>query len=272
MIWRILGIVSLVSLVLADISARLATSLAAGGHAPRWPWFAGFLVLDAVVLVGMLERRAPIFGRIFWRGPADRPVVALTFDDGPNEPYTGQILDILASHGVKATFFVIGLNAERFPAAVERAAREGHDIGNHTWDHTVLALKGPRFIGGQIARTSLLIERITGRKPALLRTPHGWRNPWVNPVARKHGMRPVAWSLGVWDTDRPGSEVIVRRTLAGMRNGSVLLLHDGRGVEPGADASQVVRALPAIIGGLVESGYRLVTLSELIRETEEAGS
>jgi len=268
MIWRIIGIVTLASLVLAEIAARLAAAIAAGGHAPRWPWFAGFLLLDAIVLVGMLERRAPIFGRIFWHGPAGRPLVALTFDDGPNEPYTGQVLDILATHGVKATFFVIGRNAERFPGAVERASREGHEVGNHTYDHIVFPLKGPRFIREQIARTSSVIERITGRKPALLRTPHGWRNPWVNPVAQTLGVRPVAWSLGVWDTDRPGAEVIVRRTLAGLGNGGVLLLHDGRGIEAGADASQLVDALPAIIGGLVERGFRLVTLSELIQETE----
>jgi peptidoglycan/xylan/chitin deacetylase (PgdA/CDA1 family) len=197
-------------------------------------------------------------------------VAALTFDDGPNEPYTSQVLDILAAGGVKATFFVIGENAERLPGTVERAAREGHEIGNHTFDHRVLPLKGPSAIRDQIARTSSLIERLTGARPRLFRTPHGWRNPWVNPVARGEGIQPVAWSLGVWDTDRPGADQIVRRTFAGMRHGGVLLLHDGRGTERGADASQLVEALPVIVRGLREQGYRLVTLSELIRETKEA--
>ena len=269
MIWRIIGFVTLACLILAEASARLVR-LSLSAHAPRWPWFAAFLALDAVVLVGMLERRAPIFGRIFWRGRTDRRIASLTFDDGPNDPYTSQVLDILAEFDVKATFFVIGKNAERFPAAVERAAREGHEIGSHTYDHGVLPFKGPRAIGEQIERASSIVERLTGTRPALFRTPHGWRNPWVNPVARKHGVRPVAWTLGVWDTDRPGADAIVRRTFAGMCNGCVLLLHDGRGTERGADASQLVQALPAIIRGLREQGYRLLTLSELIRDTEGA--
>jgi peptidoglycan/xylan/chitin deacetylase (PgdA/CDA1 family) len=268
MIWRIIGFVTLACLILAEGSARLVRALSA--HAPRWPWFVAFLALDAIVLIGMLERRAPIFGRSFWRGLTDRRIASLTFDDGPNEPYTSRVLDILAEFDVKATFFVIGENAERIPSAVERAARSGHEIGNHTYDHAVLPFKGPRAIGEQIERTSSIIERLTGVRPALFRTPHGWRNPWVNPVARSHGVRSVAWTLGVWDTDRPGADVIVRRTFAGMCNGCVLLLHDGRGTEHGADTSQLVQALPAIIRGLREQGYRLLTLSELIRETEGA--
>jgi len=269
MIWRIIGLVTLACLVLAEASARLSGILFST-DTPRWPWFAAFLALDAVALLGMLERRAPIFGRVFWRGPTDRPVASLTFDDGPNEPYTSQVLDILAKSGVRATFFVIGENAAHFPASVERAAREGHEIGGHTWDHGVLPLKGPRAIGEQIERSSAIIEQLTGARPALFRAPHGWRNPWVNPVARNHGVRPVGWTLGVWDTDRPGADVIVRRTFEGMRNGCVLLLHDGRGTERDADSSQLVQALPGIISGLRGRGYRLLTLSELIRETEGA--
>jgi peptidoglycan-N-acetylglucosamine deacetylase len=271
MIWRIIGSLTLVCLVLAEASARLARVLRPSTHTPRWPWFAAFLALDALVLVGTLERRAPIFGRIFYRGRTDQRVASLTFDDGPNEPYTSRVLDILAEFDVKATFFVVGENAERFPSAVARAAREGHEIGNHTYDHAVLPFKGPRAVAAQIERTSSIVERLTGTRPVLFRAPHGWRNPWVSTVARDHGVRPVAWTLGVWDTDRPGAEAIVRRTLTGMCNGCVLLLHDGRDTEHGADTSQLVEALPAIIRGLRERGYRLLALSELIRETEGAG-
>jgi len=269
MIWRVVSLVTLACLILAEGSARLVRILVSA-RAPRWPWFAVFLALGTAALVGMLERRAPIFGRIFWRGRTDRRVASLTFDDGPNEPYTSQVLDILAEFDVKATFFVIGENAERSPASVERAAREGHEIGSHTYNDTVLPFKGPRAIGEQIERSSSIIERLTGARPALFRAPHGWRNPWVNPVASSHGVRPVAWTLGVWDTDRPGADVIVRRAFAGMCNGCVLLLHDGRGTERGADTGQLVQALPEIIRGLRGEGYRLLTLSELIRETEGA--
>jgi peptidoglycan-N-acetylglucosamine deacetylase len=272
MIWRIIGAVTLACVVAAEVLLQLCRALAPAASVPRGPFLAGALAVAAVVLVGMLERRAPVFGRIFWRGRPDRRDVALTFDDGPNEPYTSQILDILAACDVKATFFVIGENAERYPETVKRAAREGHEIGNHAYGHGALPLKGPRAIREQIARTSSLVERLTGNRPALFRTPHGWRNPWVTLESRSEGIRPVAWTLGVWDTDRPGADVIVRRAFAGMRNGCVLLLHDGRGTERGADASQLVDALPAILRGLRERGYRFLTLSELIRLAEGAAS
>ena len=224
----------------------------------------------AVVLAGIFERRAPIFGRVFWRGARRRRHIALTFDDGPSS-HTPAILDTLAAFGVKATFFVLGVNAERHPDVVTRAAREGHEIENHGFDHRVLPLAGPAFIRDQMARTSAIIERLTGTKPSLFRASHGWRNPWVNRVARGEGLRVVGWTLGVWDTDRPGADVIVRRTLKGAGPGCVLLLHDGRGIEVDPDASQVVQALPAIVGALRDRGYELVTLSSLIRRTEERG-
>ena len=164
---------------------------------------------------------------------------------------------------------MLGVNAERHADIVTRAAREGHDVENHGYDHRVLPLAVPAVIADQMARTSAIIERLTGTKPSLFRASHGWRNPWVNGVARRHGLRVAGWTLGVWDTDRPGADAIVRRTMAGIEPGCVLLLHDGRGIEPEPDASQVVQALPAIVGGLREQGYELVTLSTLIRRTEQ---
>jgi peptidoglycan/xylan/chitin deacetylase (PgdA/CDA1 family) len=268
MIWRIIGLVSITALALAELSARLFRAVAGTTGAPRWPWSAAWLAAAAVVLVSMLERRAPVFGRVFWRGASGRRLVAITFDDGPSGRDTPAILDTLGEHGVKATFFVLGVNAERHPDVVTRAAREDHDIGNHGFDHRVLPLVGPACVRDQIARTSAIIERLTGTKPSLFRASHGWRNPWVNRVARQQGCRVVGWTLGVWDTNRPGADVIVRRTLAGVRPGCVLLLHDGRGIEAEPDATQVVQALPSIIAGLHERGYELVTLSSLIRQEE----
>lgn len=268
MIWRIIAVVSASALALAELSFQLSRPLTGAAGGPRWPWTVAWLAAAAVVLVGMLERRAPIFGRVFWRGAPGRRQVALTFDDGPSS-HTPAILDALAVLGVKATFFVLGVNAERHPDVVTRAAREGHDIGNHGLDHRVLPLAGPASIRDQIARTSAIIERLTGRKPSLFRASHGWRNPWVNGAARRQGLRVVGWTLGVWDTDRPGGDVIVQRTIAGVGPGCVLLLHDGRGIEAEPDATQVVQALPAIVGGLRQQGYELVTLSSLIRQTEQ---
>ncbi len=263
MIWRIIGSVVVAGIVLAEVSARLCRLLIDSPGAARWPWYVAWVTAAACVLVAMLERRAPIFGRVIWRGSRGQPKVAMTFDDGPSVPHTEAVLDILQRAGAPATFFVIGATAERHPSIVERAAREGHEIGNHGFDHAVLPLCGPRFTRDQIARTSIIIQRITGARPVLFRASHGWRNPWVSRIAREEGCRVAGWTLGVWDTDRPGADVILRRTLAGVRNGCVLLLHDGRGLEREPDASQVVQALPAIIEGLRARGFELVTLSRL---------
>jgi peptidoglycan/xylan/chitin deacetylase (PgdA/CDA1 family) len=268
MIWRIIGIVFVAGLVLAEASARLFRMLIDNPGAARWPWYVPWMAASACVLFAMLERRAPVFGRVIWRGSSRQPRVAMTFDDGPSVPHTEAVLDILRRAGVSATFFVLGVNAERHPAIVERAAREGHEIGNHGFDHAVLPLRGPEFTRDQIARTSVTIQRLTGTRPVLFRPSHGWRNPWVNRIAREEGCRVAGWTLGVWDTDRPGADVILRRTLAGVRNGCVLLLHDGRGIEGEPDASQVVQALPLILEGLRARGFDVVTLSRLVSDGE----
>lgn len=232
---------------------------------PRKLFLPVFLIGEAVLLFGVFERRAPVFGKVLWKKPCDPPAVALTFDDGPNEPYTSRLLDILKRQKVKATFFLLGQNAARYPGTVRRVAAEGHEIGNHTWNHEVLPLKSPGYIRDQIRWTSALIRAFTGISPRLFRAPHGWRNPFVNTIAREEGCIPAAWTLGVWDTDRPGAEVIVRRTLRGLRNGCILLVHDGRGVEPNPDSSQLVEALPKIIEESRRKGLRFLTLSEMMR-------
>lgn len=263
MIYRVIALVTLAHIG-AAYACHFAARALAGDAAPglsRWIYL--FLIIDAVVLVGMLERRAPLFGRIWWRGSSARSAVALTFDDGPTEPHTARILDVLKQHDVKATFFVLGANAERHPDVVRRIVAEGHEIGNHTFDHYVLPLKGPAHIRSAIRITSDLIERLTGVRPRLFRPPHGWRNPWVDRSARAEGVEPVAWSLGVYDTDQPGADVIRRRVRDGLVNGAVILLHDGKGLEPQPDASQVVDALPGIIADARERGLTFETLSAM---------
>jgi peptidoglycan/xylan/chitin deacetylase (PgdA/CDA1 family) len=228
-----------------------------------------WLVIEAVLIVGVFDWRSPIFGRIFWKGPRNLRALALTFDDGPNEPYTSRVLEILESFDVKAAFFMIGENVERFPEAARRVARKGHEIGNHGYDHGVLPLRSPAHIRGQIARTNEVIEAATGSKPAYFRAPHGWRSPWLDRAARRAGCVPVSWTLGVWDTSMPGAAAITERALRGLSNGCVVLLHDGRGTEHGTDSSQLVEALPGIIRGAREAGYRFLSLSEMVEEARK---
>lgn len=265
MILRIIGAITFISFISASLAAALLTALehfSSGKSALTW--LCALLVCEAILALGVFERRSPIFGAVFWKGSAGGKRVALTFDDGPNEPYTSQILDILKERRVRATFFVAGSNCRRFPGTIERLARDGHEIGNHTWTHEVLPLKPPSRIEEEIRKTSDIIEKLTGVRPALFRPPHGWRNPWTNAISRRCGCVPVAWTLGVWDTDRPGAEAIARRSLKGVRDGCVILLHDGRGIEDRPDSSQLVEALPAIIDEIQRRGFRMVALSQMM--------
>ncbi len=257
--------------VLTAISAIASAGLAVAAHMmgaamPLRSWILAGIAIDLVLLVATFERRAPLWGWIVSRGYARTPAVALTFDDGPAEPYTSQILDVLRAFDARATFFVLGARAVAQPATLRRAAAEGHEIGNHTWDHRALPLQGPRSIRATIRRTSDAIEQATGIRPRLFRAPFGWRNPWVSRAARMEGCEAIAWTVGVYDTDRPGVRAIVERSIAGLRDGAILLLHDGRSLDPNPDASQVVAALPDILREIQRRRLRLLTMSELLAE------
>ena len=214
----------------------------------------------ALAAHGTWHRNSPIFGPALHRLPGTENVASITFDDGPNPVATPRILDILKRQDVHATFFVLGRHADRWPALVKRMADEGHQLGNHGYHHRKLHRRTPGYVRDDLARGADAIERASGVRPAHFRAPHGFRSPWVTPIARALGERTVGWSLGVWDSARPGADEIVRRALDGMRAGSILLLHDGDGYDAGGDRTQTAEALPRIIDGLRGRGVRFVTL------------
>jgi len=235
---------------------------------PHLSFFKGLLfislTLEIIFLWGVFDHKSWLFGRDFWRGPKNLPVMSLSFDDGPTEPFTSEIIDILRKYQVKATFFVLGRKVELYPEAIKKIAADGHEIGNHGYDHKVLPLKFPSEIKAEIKRTETLILSLTGKKPALFRVPHGWKGPWLKKAVREAGYELVSWTSGVWDTDQPGEQKIIQRSLKAFRNGAILLFHDGRGLDENTDCHQLVAALPAIIKRAQSLGYRLVTISELL--------
>ena len=207
---------------------------------------------------GAFHRNSPIFGRALGSLPAapGERVVALTFDDGPNPEATPRILDALAAEGVKATFFLLGRHVDRWPDIARRVAAEGHTVANHGWHHRKLhrALPGRTRLDLEMGTRS--IERATGIRPRLFRAPHGFRAPWVTHIAASLGQRTIGWTLGVWDTDRPGARAIADRTVTGARPGAILLLHDGDGYDPLGDRTQTAEAVPLIVRELHVRGYR----------------
>lgn len=194
------------------------------------------------------------------RLPGDGRNVALTFDDGPNPYATPRILDALGQAGVHATFFFLGRHVRRWPELVARAAAEGHQIGNHGFAHSKLHRRSAAFVRDDLQRGKHAIEAAGGGTPRFFRAPHGFRSPWVTPIARSLGETTVGWTLGVWDSDRPGADAIVRRTVDGTTPGAIVLLHDGDGYDPLGDRTQTAAAIPRIVRELRERGYALVTL------------
>jgi peptidoglycan/xylan/chitin deacetylase (PgdA/CDA1 family) len=209
---------------------------------------------------GAFHRNSFVFGPVLGHLPTDEKQVALTFDDGPNPDATPRILDTLGEYGVRATFFVLGRHAERWPDLVHRAVREGHQVGNHGYFHRKLHFKTPHYVRRDVTLGKRAIERSGVPAPHFFRAPHGFRSPWVSAIAGSLGERTIGWSLGVWDSDLPGVSAIVNRTIEGVKPGSIVLLHDGDGYNADGNRLQTAEALAGIITGLRERGYEFVTL------------
>lgn len=217
----------------------------------------------ATVAAALIPRLMP-GGRTLFQGSPAVDRIALTFDDGPREPYTGQVLDILAAEDVRATFFVLGENATRHPETIKRMVREGHTVANHGYDHSIQMFAGPGEAKRQVDLTAAEIARAGIQPPEpYYRAPHGWLNPLARQGIESAGYRVVGWTRGVWDTANPGIDVIVNRTRELLAPGNILLLHDGWPGDGQADRSQTVAALPAIIRLARERGLEFATIGEL---------
>ena len=185
--------------------------------------------------------------------------VYLTFDDGPSV-YTPQILSELEAKGAPATFFVLGERAVQFPSSVQRASADGHGIGDHTWDHPDLTTLPPDQIRQQLESTAVEIATLTGARPTLWRPPFGSFNALVTSIASSLGLSMRLWDIDPADFTMPGTDAIVSRVVDNVRDGAIVLLHDGS-PDGSGDRSQTVAALPTIIDTLRARGFEFGTLS-----------
>ena len=230
-------------------------------------WLAWVVDVAAILLLtlgawGMFGASSPLFGGVVDGKRIRRQVAALTFDDGPSIDTTPRILDILRAEGVRATFFVLGKHAEQHPELVERIVREGHELGNHGYDHGILAFAGATQVHQQLQRTERLLRKAGGPPVRVFRAPHGFRSPFVARTARRLGYITCAWTAGVFDTAKPGADVIVKRSTKAMKPGAILLLHDADGWGDD-DRSQTAEALPGIIAAARDRDLELLTMSEI---------
>lgn len=206
------------------------------------------------------KRGSNISGKLYWAGRADEAKMALTFDDGPDPEWTPQILDILKEKQVKATFFVIGYQARKYPQMLKRMAAEGHIIGNHTYDHADLTKLRPEIVSQEIDKCAAVVSELTGYRPRLVRPPFGFHNPAVDNVIYSKGDVIILWSTDPEDWRGVDAKTVKTRILHRAKNGYITLQHDGVNLH----LTGSVAALPSIIDGLREQGYTLVTIPELL--------
>jgi peptidoglycan/xylan/chitin deacetylase (PgdA/CDA1 family)/GT2 family glycosyltransferase len=228
-------------------------------------------VLSTLFTYHGINPRSRFYGKVCSNGNRNRLRIALTFDDGPNEPYTSHVLSILEQYRIKATFFVIGQNARRHPETCRRIVIAGNVIGNHSYHHyKSLCLRRGKTVARDIEMAHQAIYECTGLEPKLFRPPHGFRTPWLMRTVHQLGYMVVTWDnmTGDWKAEKSGDE-IVRAILQRAKPGGVIVLHDGRDGRPRYDRSQMLQALPIVIETLKERGFDFVTIPELLESEGE---
>jgi peptidoglycan/xylan/chitin deacetylase (PgdA/CDA1 family) len=210
-------------------------------------------------------RSSSVFGRSVWHGDRRRKAIALTFDDGPSES-TPEVLAVLREYKARATFFQCGAHVERLGEIAREVSRAGHEIGNHTHTHPRLWLKAPGFVIGEVGRAQEALVKAHGVAPRLFRAPYGVRWFGVREAQRRFGLTGVMWTrLGRDWSSR--AEAIAERILAGCGNGAILCLHDGREMRERPDIRETVEAVRRLVPALMERGYHMETVSEILCPT-----
>ena len=206
------------------------------------------------------------YGRTFTGLAAGTKQIALTYDDGPNDPHTLALLEVLAKHGVHATFFLIGRYVGQRPDIARAVAQAGHVIGNHTVTHPALIFKSAAETRKELSDCRAILQDAIGEHSNLFRPPFGGRRPSTLRVARELGLAPVMWNVTGHDWNVPSAAVIERKVSSQIKGGDVILLHDGGHKQMGADRSQTVLATDHLLRKYKAEGYEFVTISKMMQQ------
>ncbi len=196
-------------------------------------------------------------GITFSRVSVAQPYIAITFDDGPHPKNTPRLLDMLRERNIKATFYVIGRNVDLYPNVLRRTVSEGHEIGNHTYNHPILSKLGDSTVRDELTKCRDAVARAAGVKPRTLRPPYGAllqrQREWIH---RELEYPTIMWSVDPLDWKRPGASVVTSRILSNTTPGAIVLAHDLH--------ASTVDAMPATLDGLLRKGFKFVTVSQLL--------
>lgn len=227
------------------------------------------ILLVIILVTGLLywlfmSSFSQVFGRVPYKVSTDDRVIALTFDDGPNEPYTSQILEYLDGEGIKATFFQVGACVERYPEISKKMMDAGHVIGNHSLSHLFRNYFTSLSFEHEIFANQDTLKQHLGRTPALFRSPWLFRHPLLLKTLRSQGLQPVS---GVFchalEVFQPDARRIAKRAIAKAKPGGILIFHDG--IEGrGGDRQQTVNAVKLTVAELKKRGYSFVTVDSLL--------
>lgn len=228
-------------------------------------WLLVITLILASIYWLCLSPTSQIFGRFPFRAKTAQKLVALSFDDGPNQPFTGHLLDLLEEQRVPATFFVVGGNLERYPDVVKRAAKAGHVIANHSQSHLFRRYLTSLDFGPEIDRGQATIIKTIGQTPALFRPPWLFRTPMLLRRLKRSGLQPVSGTfVNNWEIFQPTAAKIAATARRRTKPGTILIFHDGYNAK-GGRRDQTVQAVGLLIEQLRTDGYEFTTVDRLLK-------
>jgi len=237
-----------------------------------WPWVLGVLAANHLLLsLAVLFPRAAVLGPNLTRLPAAaaaRGEVALTFDDGPDPAITPRVLDLLDQYGMRASFFLIAANALAHPELAREIVRRGHQVENHSFHHhATFSLYGYTRLRREVDAAQQALAQLTERAPRFFRAPAGFRNPFLDPVLARRGLRYVSWTRRGFDTVASDPQAVLARLTRGLSAGDILLLHDGSRARTAQGEPVALAVLPLLLDALRAAGLKSVPLAGACQET-----
>lgn len=254
------------------LKASAVLHVGAAASAIAWPGTLGWSVASvianhaAITAIGLWPRSV-LLGPNVLRLPDGRAEIAVTIDDGPDPEVTPRVLDLLAEHGARATFFCIADKVRVQPALARRIVEAGHTIENHSMLHrhyfSVLGMRGMRR---ELEQAQQVITEVTGRMPQYFRAPAGLRNPFLDPVLHALDLKLVSWTRRGFDTRVGDAQRVTQRLLNGLRGGDILLLHDGNAARTAQGRPVILEALPRVLAAASVQGLQCVTVEQGLRD------